>query len=262
VLKPTNLQERFGPEQSLTYGEFRKWALAYQSALYGYQALPSAETLAEAKLTSTNTSPDITGPMSPEKLFILPEKLETGSQSLQPNQALTRESLCYLYFLLTKQQSKLQQLSTADMEAAFPSSTGSGAEESLSQFKDYSVISAWARPAVALFYQSGQLQQLFRQTASQLIIDDGFGPKKTADRAEAIVLLHWVYGKILPTTSTPTILEPAHDVTGAHVKLRLPAEDPSASQPTLPPSPMGHLKLFEEKSPQGRRQTFAVDGPE
>lgn len=263
VLKPTNLQERFEPDRPLTYGEFRQWALAYQTALYGYQALPSAEALAEAKLPSTNVKPDLTGPMSPEKLFILPEKLDAGSQVIQPNQALSREALCHLYFLLTKQQARLRNLSLADIEGAFPNTQGNGAEESLSQFKDYTVISPWARPSVAMFYQSGQLQQLFRQTISQLTIDDGFGPKKPVNRAEAIVLLHWVYGKITPTVSQDTNAKPQDSgVIEPHAKLRLPNNTAPNTQPAIPPSPMGRWKMFEEKNPQGTRRSVEINTPD
>lgn len=259
VLKPSGLQDRFEPERSITYGEFRQWALAYQSALYGYQALPSAEALAEANISTEGLKPDLTGPMSPEKLFILPEKLETGSHSIQLNQALSRESLCLLYFLLTRQESALQALSQADIEGAFPPATGSGAEESFSQFKDYSGVSLWARPAVALFYKNGQLQPLFRKTTDQLIIDEGFHPQKNVNRGEAIVLLHWAYGKIPPKTAeAKPVSEPT---TPSHAKLRLPGGTSEAS-PAMPPSPLGRWKFSEEKSPQAERKVLEVNGPD
>jgi hypothetical protein len=259
VLKPSNLQDRFEPERAITYGEFRQWALAYQNALYGAQALPSAEALEEAKTAMQSLKPDPAGPMSLEKLSILPEKLAAGSQAIQQNQALTRESLCHLYFLLTKQDQTLQKLSPAEVEGAFPPATGSGTDESLSHFMDYSDISPWARPAVALFYKSGQLQQLFRLTPAQLTLDTGFGPQKPANRGEAIVLLHWVYGKIPPKEAEPRpSSEPA---TAPHAKLRLPDTAPAPSQ-GLPPSPLGHWKFLDEKSPQGNRKVLEVNGPD
>lgn len=269
VLKPTSFQERFEPEQTVTYGEFRQWALSYQTALYGYQALPTAKTLAEEQTESrhfsSNPKPDLTSPMSPEKLSILPEKLEMASKTFSVSNSLSREALCYLYFVLTHRENALRRLSASAIDAMIPAGTNAGPDESLAQFKDYSVISPWARPAVAVFYRDGQLQKLFGKNPNQLTIDDGFGPNQPVTRADAIVLLHWIYGSIAPNKPASAVpsnafsspMQPRADI---HVPDN--QDNPSALQPTIPPAPVDHFKLTEEKTPAGSRRTLQVNGPD
>ena len=263
VLKPTSSQEPFGPAQPITYAEFRQWTLDYQTALYGTQALPNATTLADTvniptpKVNSADT-------INAEQLSILPEVLEIGKQIIQPNQPLTREAFCYLYFVLRHQEKQLSQLPISTMEAMTPNGENSDPAESLSQFKDYANISPWARPAVALLYQKNQLQPLFRKTPAQLTLEDGLGPKQPTTRAEAIVLLHWIYGSITPqATKTGDKTSPIPALT--HASLHIPDYENSSSKTplsqtsTVPPVPFGQFKSLQESSSQGKRQFLRID---
>lgn len=260
VLKPSGTQERFEAKRTLSYNEFRQWALAYQNALYGYQALPSAEALVEVGIGKASTD-GLAGPMSPEKLLILPDILEVSGHRVAPNQPLSREALCHLYFMLSKQTDQLA-LSPAEIEKLQPSTEEGSQDEAFFQFKDYAAIGDWAKPAVGLMYKNGQLQRLFRKNINQLTLEEGFGPQEPVTRAEAIVLFHWIYGHLRPNApnleTQPTLSSPPSQK-GPHSKLHLP--DETGHPKTLPP-PIGHLKTLTESAPNFKRTTFQISGPD
>lgn len=270
VLKPTSVQERFEPTREVTYGEFRDWAMAYQTVLYGYGMLPSGATLAEnsalATLSAVKPSAGIVGkaeltsPMNPEKLSILPEAFTLGNQTLVSGQPLTREALCQLYFVLMKQDVSLQQLSIAQIEAMMPENPRSGPEERFAQVKDYASINPAVRAGVGSLYKSEQLQQLFKVTTDHLTVDDGFHPKKPVTREQAIVMLHWIYGAVKPNIA-PASVSSAQALDIEHAVIRTPNAINKVS-PALPVSPMSQLKTYEERGPQGARQTLQIQGAE
>jgi hypothetical protein len=218
VLRPATLDERFSPEKPMTYGEFRTWALSWQNALadagYGIEVSPDGKRINRNQGAKQN--PDeprelvpsrhdaLKDPMNPEKLMVLPESPEWGSLKMNPNQPLTRETLCALYVFLTQQEAKTRALTPEAIESAAPGTHEMNTDEALSEFKDTSALSPWARRYVAVAYQDRILQHVFRLTSDKLTVDDGFNPQRAISREDAVVLLDHLYGKFRVSAPRPT----------------------------------------------------------
>lgn len=285
VLRPTRLDETFDPDRPLTYGEFRAWTLAYQSALLGYGMVPTGGAEMPT-LPQANAKPGearskeagskeidalkagmkkLTSPMSPEKLMVLPVEMGWEGHMLAEKRPLTREELCALYVFLSKQEDKARALSREEIEGMNPSGDAMNMDESLSQFKDYTALGQWSQKYVALAYKDGLLQNLFRLTPNRLTVDDGFSPSRPVSRADGMVLLHHLYGRLpVQTAQTDVVSKPTDSSNKLPVSstVKVPSASDKAGQPALGVQPVGRVQAVRESGPGFSRQALRVSGPE
>jgi hypothetical protein len=284
ILKPTSPQERFEPNRSLSYGEFRQWAIAYQSALSGTGMMqvendPKSKTPVKELATFSKTPGQELNPMSPLKLMVLPSGITWENHSLSEGRPLTRQELCALYVFLSHQDTKARSLTTEQIESANPGighemgadpnadiNANINMDEALSQFKDYAGISRWARRYVALSYRDGMLQKTFRLTPNQLTVDTGFSPTREITRTEALLLLHSLYGNAL-SGKTPMKMTQPNPKTNPSASAMSEQPAPSTGKnptktATDTPAPLGHLQSIQESGPSGSRSAIRASGPE
>jgi hypothetical protein len=270
VMRPATLEERFEPNNPITYREFRAWALSWQNALadagYGIEISPDGKRINRTQ--SAKANPDeprelvpsrhdaLKDPMNPEKLMVLPESPEWGSLKMNPNQPLTREALCALYVFLTQQEAKARALAPETIESAAPGTHEMNTDEALSEFKDTSALSPWARRYVAVAYQDRMLQHIFRLTPDKLTVDDGFSPQRTISREDAVVLLDHLYGKFRVSAPRPT--KPT-ELTGD----KLPAETFNGTEPRQLLDTTGSQsgKIKSTAAPVASRTTYTETVP-
>jgi hypothetical protein len=255
VLHPTGYEERFEPQNPITYSELRDWIIRYQKALVEAQApLPADTTVTKSgeprELSELTKRPDsLDSPMNPNKLLIPPSNMSLGTHHLSDNTVLTREELCGLYAFLSHQDSKANALSTDDIETAAPSSTEATENATLSDFKDWSNISDWAQKYVAVAYQDNLLKRLFLLTPNHLTVEEGFLPQKVATRGDAIILLNIVYGR-----------QPGKEKLSGKPSTSKP---PSKQNPPVEmPHPLKTLQSLQESGPNGTRNALRVSSPE
>lgn len=276
ILKPASLQERFDPGRPIGFGEFRRWALAYQSVISGAGMMP-VETPSNTdkpvkELASFSKMPGgELNPMSPQTLMVLPASMSWENHTLSESRPLTRQELCALYVFLSQQDMKARALTMEQIESANPHHPNGiaddmGMDEALSQFKDYTGIAPWAKRYVALSYQDGMLQKTFRLTPNQLTVDTGFAPTREVTRAEALMLLHSLYGNALTGKTANKAVTPKPDTKPPALPSQgkttaLPNSNTTTAATDKTPT-TGHLQTIQESGPQGSRSAIRVSGPE
>ncbi|HEY9687805.1 MAG TPA: S-layer homology domain-containing protein [Coleofasciculaceae cyanobacterium] len=282
VIRPATLDERFDPSRAITYGEFRTWALSWQNALadagYGIQVSSNGKSLNRNQAPKANADEprelipsrhNVLGdPMNPEKLMILPESPEWGSLRMNPNQPLNRETLCALYVFLTQQEAKARALTPEKIESAAPGTNELNTDEALSEFKDSSALSPWARRYVAVAYQDRMLQHIFRLTPDKLTVDDGFSPQRTISREDAVVLLDRLYGKFRvsaprptgPTEATEGLL-PAETLNGTEPRQLLDTPGTQSGRIKSTAAPVASRTTYTETAPGYSRQADRITSP-
>lgn len=270
VLKPSGVHDRFNPDNPISFSEFRQWATTYQAAENASilkpapsnlpNNLPNQEALTDspkALLVPVAAQPEsLTSPMNPAKLTTLPTHLQFGAHSLESNRPLNRQELCALYVFLSRKQQQASALTLDQIENTSPGSDAIPNDETFSMFKDYTAISNWAKPYVAIAYQDGILQKIFKLSGPQLTIDQGFSPLDTIDREEAILLLNQLFGHV----KTPAPKEkPAPKTTQEKDSVSTDAGMRGHYQPetTMPQpkttEPLKSLKTVTENGPNGSR---------
>ncbi len=260
VLKPNGPLDQFHPEQPIAMREFRTWATAFQAAQAG---VPIPQDTANP-LSTTPTPPnkekadDLSSPMNPQKLDLIAPDMQLGTHRFADTDRLSREALCSLGVFLAKQYTDALSLSPQAVEGMTPGATDTNGDEALSMFKDYAAISAWAKPFVAVAYRDALLQKAFHLNTNQLTIEDGFKPTQPATRAEAIVLLHVLFGSVNtpapPNPETPEAAIPATHVTGmkgTYTPPGLPATEQAASKAPLP---LASQQTVQQSGPQGSQR--------
>jgi len=241
VLKPTSPQERFDAQKPICFGEFRDWAIAYQNAT---AQVPNASMPAEAGSMMGGITD-----MPASKLKIPPSSMSWEGHAVTESHILTRQELCALYVFLSGQDEVARKMGQDDIEAANPAHDPMSPDEAISQFKDYADIAPWARRYVAVAYQDGLLEKLFKLTPNQLTGAEGFSPSRQASREDVILLLDGLYGKAAAAQGNQLIK--ASDSSPA----------PKA-QPQENPTPIGKLQSVRESGPGGTRSALRVSGPE
>jgi hypothetical protein len=266
VLKPSGVHDRFNPDYPISFSEFRQWAIAFQAAESAatqqpshHSTLPDQKALKNAPkalLVPVAAQPEeLTSPMNPAKLTILPTHLQFGNHVLESNRPLNREELCALYVYLSQKQQQASALTPHQIENTAPGSETMPSDETFSMFKDYTATSDWAKPYVAIAYQNGILQKVFNLGGTQLTIDQGFNPLGTIHREEAILLLNQVFGHVktaLPKAN-PAQKEPKQDSVSGDPGMRghyMPEK--TINQPKAP-QPLESLEIVREKGPNGSR---------
>lgn len=288
ILKPVGFQERFNPERSITYGEFRSWIVEYQRVIAEDEMQTSLQPGGTDKKGATNmptvsaasassSVPPVVdrldSPMNPAKLFIPPSTFAWAGHQLVENTTMTREELCAIYTFLSHQDEKAGQLTGEAIERMAPSGAASNAEDTLGQFKDYNNISEWARRYVAIAYQNQLLKNLFQLTPNRLIIDEGFLPQHTVNRGEALVLLQQLYGPklalVMPKplsnegmasqserNAASSLSNQALTTPGKGASLVVPKSQSSGKRPVQ------MLQSIQESGPEGTRSSLRINGPE
>lgn len=266
VLKPNGPLDQFHPEQPITLREFRTWATAFQAAEAGVPipeestpslassqiALPSKRN---EKIASQQANADpLSSPMNPQKLELIAPDMQLGTHRLADSENLSREALCSLGVFLAKKYTDALSLSPQAIEGMTPSASETNADEAFSLFKDFAAISAWAKPFVAVAYRESLLQKAFNMNANQLTIEDGFKPTQTATRAEAIVLLHVLFGHVatpgptsLKTSHLRTLINATNGMKGSYTPLGLTTN----SKASLP---LASLQTVQQSGPQGSQR--------
>lgn len=270
VLKPNGVQDRFNAENPISFSEFRTWTIAYQSAAAGTSKLkpesPASGKNKPRELASIVSRTDtINSPMNPAKLTLLPASPRFGDYALTPNSPLNREALCALYVLLAEKQELANTMTPDALEAIAPGDGNLNGDESLAMFKDYTSISEWAKPYVAIAYQQGILHKVFNLTGTRLTIDEGFRPQSTITREEGILLLHTLYGYVkspAPVEPTPASRQkPTTNSGNAGMKGQYTPQKGSPESSTLP-FPVAKQSQINESSPLGSRSAQQVKAAE
>jgi hypothetical protein len=274
VLEPNGVNDRFNPDNPISFSEFRQWATTYQAAENASILKPAHSTLLnhaalnhEATEEATKNSskallpvaaqPEaLTSPINPAKLTILPTLLQFGAHALENNRPLNREELCALYVFLSKKQQQASALTPDQIENTAPGTDTVPNDETFSMFKDYTAISNWAKPYVAIAYQDGILQKVFKLSGTQLTIDQGFNPLGTIDREEAILLLNQLFGHVktpAPKTKPAQKAPPQKDSVSTDSGMRGHYLPETTMPQTTAPEPLKSLKTVTEKGPNGSR---------
>ncbi len=280
VLRPAGVHDQFNPNLPINFTEFRQWATDYQAAESASKIQSGALGPLEAKTASAQPNalqamaapPDaLSSPMNPAKLMILPTELQLGTHTLENNRPLNREELCALYVYLAQKQPLAHALSLDQIENASVDPNMMSSDEALSMFRDYTSISDWAKPYVAIAYQDGMLQKTFRLSGTQLTIDQGFDPLAPVNREAAIMLLNQMYGHIqtpVPKASPAKSLS-AEKAVSSDPGMRghyTPKEVMAPPETPLPkaaaPAPLKNLKTLTETGPSGSKNVRQTERAE
>lgn len=108
----------------------------------------------------------------------------------EPEQPISRQELCLLYARLIHQESLIASTTEADWQEWTPPQADP--LQTLDEAADYNQIAPWAKPAVALAYRNGVLQQVFN-ASPQSLSQRGFLPTRPVTTAEALLFLETVF---------------------------------------------------------------------
>jgi hypothetical protein len=264
VLKPGSPTEKFDPERPVTYGEFRSWTLAYQSAVSGIGMMPTEgaslsdveEMTALKTQVAAGASPDLA--KIRERIKILPDKLGWGGHALVAANPLSREEFCALAAYLNGRDQEATALDKKKIDAMAPGGDGSTPDEAFRSFTDYAKVSAWAKPFVAMAYRDGFLRQAFALMPNTLTIEPGFQPQKAVTRRQAMLLLDDLYGVMKPASE---VLLPATD--SAATNVGSPTTNQAATAPASEsPNPISKLQRSRVVTPNGTRESLQISGPD
>lgn len=284
VLKPDGVQDKFNPENPITFNEFRQWATAYQTAAAGALRLKPTESDPKTSAMGINQpkelapmarQPDeLASPMNPARLMMMPADLSLGLHELAKNRPLNREELCALYVFLAHKQDLASALTVDAVESSTPGGNTLQADEALSMFKDYPAISDWAKPYVAIAYRDAILQKAFNLTGTQLTIDQGFDPSAEVSREEAILVLNHLYGYVKNPAPRHNQEKEASNIDNrasdpglrGHYKPQETLTRPRAADSTTPgktePHPLKSLKTVQESGSEGSRNAIRMERAE
>lgn len=243
VLKPVSPLDQFHPEKPIDLKTFRTWATAFQAAQAGVP-IPQ-ETANPLSITPPSAvngkTDDLSSPMNPQQLELIAPDMQLGTHRIADSENLSREALCSLGVFLAKKYTDALSLSPQAVEGMTPGATDTNGDEALSLFKDYAAISAWAKPFVAVAYRDALLQKAFQLNTNQLTVEDGFKPTQPATRAEAIILLHVIFGNVstpVPAhpeaASVPTSINTANGMKGSYNPPGLTTGSQTTGKPPLP----------------------------
>ncbi len=258
ILRPANILEKFNPERSVSYGEFRDWLTRYQQLLAAASAsttitpggilqTPPAEAPAQDALPKVPQLSKTAQPISSIDASIPripPSTMTLGGHTLSSGVFLTREDAAGLYLYLTRQEPRASAMSEQSIRSFAPSDGDADVGETFEQFKDFGSISLGALRAVGFAYRDKMLQGVFQLFPNRLIIETGMQPQSAFTRGDAIVFLYWLYGQaastIVPKDLPPEL--PALSVSApAQTQPPLtPASKPTTT-PILPPAPEATL---------------------
>ncbi len=261
VLKPAGPLDQFYPEKPIDLKTFRTWATAFQAAQAGVP-IPqdgNSPVISQPAPTKINgKADDLSSPMNPQQLELIAPDMQLGTHRIADTETLSRETLCSLGVFLAKKYTDALSLSPQAVEGMTPGATDTNGDEALSLFKDYAAISAWAKPFVAVAYRDALLQKAFHVNANQLTVEDGFKPTRPATRAEAIILLHVIFGSVNTpappspeTRDVPDILNGPTGLKGSYS----PSESTAPRQAdTKAPLPLASQQTTQQTTPQGTRR--------
>ncbi len=260
ALKPNGPLDQFHPEKPIDLKLFRAWATAFQAAEAGVPIPPDGgnPVIVTPTPPSNGKVDDLSSPMNPQKLELIAPDMQLGTHRIADADKLSREALCSLGIFLAKKYTEALSLSPQALEAMTPGATETNGDEALSLFKDYAAISAWAKPFVAIAYRDALLQKAFHLNTNQLTIEEGFKPTQQATRAEAIVLLHVIFGNVNSpapsspeTPDAPNTLKRPTGMKGTYS----PSESTSTGQAaSKAPLPLASQQTVQQIGPQGSQR--------
>lgn len=192
----------FEPHTPITYGEFYTWALAFENpGFVEHLSQDIDNTLLEKESAAKGNTPKgqsedphsssepANDPFNPNTTGLtLP--LETDGFNLMPDTPLTREALCLIYVILSKQEDKALALTADEMAEANPVKNPVYA---LAEFADLESLSSNAKKYVALSYQDNVFKNALFLKPATLVRGAGFESKKALTRGEALIFLNQFY---------------------------------------------------------------------